>query len=215
MGRKTYHISRQPFVADLHTLVRNTGRRIDWDKLGNEARPDTASYKVKLAAAADVAATALTVDPLPVAIPAGTLLQFGADEFAHVTEAAAAGAESLTVQALAAAIENDDEATYTAVGKQGRRVAAGTLMAELSSGLLIPRSAVTGSETTTCILETEAVEDDDEHIGADGYGCIVGGVIYKNLLPDAANGSFATWLGELKTASAGFVFETYADSRAS
>ncbi len=26
MGRKTYHISRQPFVADLHTLVRNTGR---------------------------------------------------------------------------------------------------------------------------------------------------------------------------------------------
>lgn len=215
MGRQTYYVSRLPFVVDPHTLVRTSGRRIDWSKLGESYRPDTVVATVKLAAGAAQADVALVTDPLPVAIPAGTLLHFGAGEFAKVTADAAAGAEALTVEAIPTALENDDEATYVVAGSLPKRVAAGSIMAQLSSGLLIPRAAVTGAETSTCILETDAVQDDDEKVGNSGYGCIVGGVLYADLLPDAAHASIATWKTELRAAGTGFVFEDYDDSRAS
>lgn len=90
------------------------------------------TYTVKVNQA-DVAEgdTAITVDALPVAIPSGTILDFGQHTtgdismLAKVTAAADAGATSLTVEELAHEIENDAEATYTVTVTT---VAAGTLV---------------------------------------------------------------------------------------
>lgn len=134
MARTYTYPSTLPFVVDVHTLVRNQGRQIDWETIH--------------AADADV----------------------------HV-------------------------------------IPAGTIVAELASGMVVPMAYVT-TETATAILESGA-SDTDEAIGATtGYGCIVGGVIYSNLLPDAAEAFFDAALADLQAASAGFVFETYADDRA-
>lgn len=78
--------------------------------------------------AAGAAADAVTVpvDALPGPIPAGTVLDFGDKKFARLTAAAAAGAVTLAVAALATALADDDTATYPGTGK--KRVPSGTLI---------------------------------------------------------------------------------------
>lgn len=77
-------------------------------------------FTVKMGAAAVEGATSITVDALPVAVPAGTVLNFGLHSvdtvamIAVVDTAAAAGATSIGVTELGHAIENDAEATYDA-----------------------------------------------------------------------------------------------------
>jgi hypothetical protein len=156
MGRTEYNVSTAAFVADPHSINRlPTGRQIDWDAIGDSYR-DTAEI-VKLSAAAAADDTTLAVDALPVAIPAGTNLYFGqAKEFARVTANAAAGATSLTVEALPSALEDNDEATIGGAGD--KTIPAGTVMAALSSGKMVPRAARPGSETAIGILESAAVE---------------------------------------------------------
>jgi hypothetical protein len=93
-------------------------------------------------------------------------------------------------------------------------VSAGSLMVEVAlTGLILPYGSAPGAETPSMILESNASVDDAENIGALGYGCIVGGVIYSNLLPDAEDVGFDDALAALQDAGTGFVFETYADSR--
>lgn len=210
MPRTTYGDAGFPgFVADHHSVDRNGGRQIDWTLVGDKYRKDAVLVKANGAAAATD--TAITVDALAGPIPIGTLLWFGSGEFAKLTAAAAAGATSLTVEALVNGIEDNDEAYY---GTLGKVIKAGTIMAQLASGKTIPRAAVTGAETATAILETAALER-DESVGV-GYGHIVGGVIYQNLLPDFGHASFATWKGELTAAGVGtgFSWLTYADNTA-
>lgn len=90
----------------------------------------------------------ITVDALPVAIPAGTILDFGLHStgdiamIAKVTTNAAKGATSLAVAALAHAIENDAEATYTITTST---VPAGTVVgqtfAERANGDFLEQAA--------------------------------------------------------------------------
>ena len=209
MSRTTYYDEALPFAANEHSLVRGAGRQIDWALVRSSFGGDAVLVKLSAAALAD--ATSISVDALSGAIPAGTLLHFGeSKEFARVTAAAAAGATSSTVEALPSALEDNDEAYYWP-GNEAKRIPAGTLMAKLSSGKVIPRSAVTGAETATSILESTAINDGMADVG---HGQIVGGVIFENLLPDFAHASFATWQGELEAAGVGtgWVWETYSDS---
>jgi hypothetical protein len=217
MGRTTYNVSTPAFVADHHSINRlPTGRQIDWDQVGDSYR-DTAEI-VKLAAAALADATSLTVDALPVAIQAGTNLYFGqSKEFARVTANAAAGATSLTVEALPSALEDDDEATLGGLGE--KTIPAGTVMAALSSGKMVPRAALPGSETAIGILEATAVEN-SKSAALSGYGVIIGGSLYENLLPEASGSPAvinSTYKTEMQTAGVGtgFAFFQYADNTAS
>jgi hypothetical protein len=91
---------------------------------------------------------------------------------------------------------------------------AGTIMAEKSSGKWIPRADVSGAEVSGGILETTAVENETD-AALSGYGCIIGGAIYKTLLPETAETDFLTWLGELNDTGVGtgFAWLTYADNR--
>ena len=207
MGRETYANTAPTFVADPSSVMQNTGRQIDWASVGDDFRSD--SFYVQLAAAALAAATSLTVDALEGPLKAGQLLYFGqAGELARLSADAATGATTLAVDAIPAALEDNDRALVR--GTVGKSIAAGTAMAELASGEAIPRASVTGAETASFILATAASETSKTD-ALTGYGGYVGGTIYQNLLPDFSNSAWATWRGELATAGH-FVWETYEDS---
>lgn len=301
MGRTTYYDNAMPgFIADPASIIRNTGRQIDWEQVSPTRQTGTAYTVQTNDADATTGDTALTVDALlvalpkgaildfgtlaadaytvtvggtptaeggtslgvvalPVAIPAGTVLDFGlhsvdsvamiatvaADAAAGATSltivatghqiqaaatadfpgaaqrmiaklsaAAAAGATALTVYPLNGPIPDNSTASY--IPNPGKKkIPAGTIMAELSSGKIIPRADVTASETSTCILLSGANEG-SEAAAETGFGCLVGGVLYKNILPDAAESGFATWIGELNGTSVGqYVWQTYADDSGS
>lgn len=213
-GWNKYNNSMPGWVADHNSITRDGGGQIDWSRVPASFRAGK-KYTITATAQANAAATSITVAALPIDLPVGTILQFGPDEFAQLTAPAAKGATSLAVAALAAQIENNDTATYL-VSESGKKVIpSGTIMAALASGKLIPRSAVTGSETATCLLASNAVED-GEHNALTGFGRILGGVVFENLLPDFGHASLGTWKGELQAAGVGtgFAFKTYADTRA-
>jgi hypothetical protein len=214
MSWTTYYDEVLAFVANEASLVRGPGRQIDWTNVPESF--GRSAFAVTTDAQANAAATTISVEALPGALPAGTMLYFGeAGEYARLTAAAAAGATSLTVEALPAQIESGDVAYYNPRNGGGKVVPAGTIMAELASGKVIPRSAVTGAETATHILESSAVEDDD--VEQAGYGVLVGGAIFSNLLPDSGDANFDTWIGELETAGVGIGWHwaTYADDTSS
>lgn len=204
-----YSLSRLTFIVDQTSVTRTTGVQIDWSLVPESFREG--AFMVKLSAAALATATSISVDALSAAVPKGTVLVFGVGKYAKTTAIANAAATSIAVEALPAALADNDEAWVSDVTNK-KVIPAGTILANLAAGKAIPRYAVTGAETATGILETTAVESDNQT----GYGEIVGGFIYSNLLPDYGRTGFATWQGELNAAgvSAGFGWRTYVDSRA-
>ena len=214
MGRTTYTNSTPAFVADPGSMTRNGGRQIDWRYVSDAYRSGAKTVQLNGAAAAN--ATSITVDALPIALQIGQLLYFGqSQEFARVTAYAAAGATSVSVEALPQALEDNDTATVG--GSGAKRILAGTVVAEMSGGLLVPRADRPGSETATGILATDAVEG-DRSAALSGYGVYVGGVVYENLLPDSAGSTLnSTYKTELQTAGVGtgFAFLTWADDSGS
>jgi len=110
----------------------------------------TTVHTITAAAEALATAESITVEPLTVALPAGTVLDFeGAGKFALLTAAAAVGAETLVVEALPETIADEDEATYsvtvtdaapvtvpsgTVVGRTFAEAAAGTALGPAAAG---------------------------------------------------------------------------------
>jgi len=98
-----------------------------------------------------------------------------------------------------------------------KAVAGGTIMAETANGLLSPRKAgvqdtVPADYPATCILLASA-EQSNNNDALSGYGVVLGGVVFSNLLQDTLEANFDSWLTELKDNGTGFVFETYDDDR--
>jgi hypothetical protein len=170
----------------------------------------------RVTTAAAAGATSLTVDAIETDIEDNDAATFnGGTIQARVTANAAAGATSLTVDELQFGIA--DNATATIGGTSAKRVPAGTVVAALSSGKVVPRAIRPGSETSIGLLETDAVQD-DRAASLTGYGIIIGGAVFENLLPDAVAGSISsTYKTELQTAGVGtgFAFYAYADDSGS
>lgn len=178
---------------------------------------------VKVATAAASGATNVGVVALGTTAVTGETAVFAGGAKAAVLSAnvaAAATASSIPVEALALPIAGGDVAVVNGTG--AKTLAAGKVIVELTSGKIAPRSDRPGSEEAAGILETNAIENDIS-AALSGYGVIVGGVIYENLLPDATAGATT---GVLPTAyktemmgstsspkSTGFVFEQYLDNR--
>jgi hypothetical protein len=214
--RTETNLAARAFICDPASIDRTEGRQVDFNLLG--AAFDDSAFIVKLAAAALADATSLTVDALEYDVPVGTNLHFGqSKEFARVTAHAVAGATSLAVEALPSALEDDDEAYVGRGGK--KRVAAGTVMVIVAAtGKMVPRSARPGAETAVGIIETDA-DEDSKSDSKSGYGLIVGGVVYENLLPDATGSPKVLptdYKTEMQTAGVGtgFAFRQYADDTA-
>lgn len=216
--RQTFYTTRPPFVVDPKSINRNSGRQVDWSVVPDSYR--MGAVKVAASAQADSGATTMGVTAITGAIPSGTNLYFGqAGEFARLAAAAVAGATALTVDALGTTIESGDVAHYPGTG--AKTLPAGKVVVELSGGKIAPRSDRPGSEVSMGILETVAIENEPSH-ALTGYGVIVGGVLYENLLPDAAAGTTGTLPDAYKQElvgntsnpkSTGFAFEQYQDNR--
>jgi hypothetical protein len=167
----------------------------------------------KLTAAAIAGATTLTVEALPEDIDnAATALFPGGTIQARLTAAAAKAGTTLTVDELQFIIADNAEAIFAVDGS--KVVKSGTIMAELSGGKIIPRKSVTAAETAIGLLVGDAEEGAPQD-ALSGYGLIIGGVIYGELLPDRNESGFATWIAEIQTAGPGIRLETYSDDRAS
>lgn len=168
-----------------------------------------------VSADAAAGATSLTVVKLPHAIADNATANFpgtSQQSLAKVATEAAAAATSIIVDALAGHIVDNATATVTFGGTGSKVIPAGTVMAQVTSGKIVPRSDRPGSETATCVLET-AADELGENMSLSGYGTLVAGVLYQNLMPDFANAAWATFQTELNAAGVGhFVWRTYADT---
>lgn len=164
-----------------------------------------------LTADAATGATSLSVEALDATIESGDTATFnGGTKQARLTAAADQGATSLTVDELQFAIPDNATATYG--GSGSKIVKAGKVVAALSSGKVIPRDQVTASETSLGIL-VDTASDGSPIDAATGYGLIIGGIVYEELLPDYSHASWSTWKSELE--ALGFKFRKFYDSRAS
>jgi hypothetical protein len=116
----------------------------------------------------------------------------------------------------------DDSFIDATTGK--KRLPAGTIVDEIAStGKIIEHGGTDNSVSppesgsTLGILISEANEDAPSE-ALSGYGVLIGGVVFDNLLPDATGGPPASIGSTLKTAlaTAGcrFYYEVYVDSRA-
>lgn len=210
-ARTTTDVSRPPFVVDHSSTIRDTGRQIDWDAL--DERYQYNSFAVVADGVSAQGATALTVEALERAIPAGTVLRFlGATEYARTTAAAAAGATSIDVEALVNAVEDGDIA-YTG-GSGGKFVPAGTVMDLLASGKIVPSAMASGGVTAYGVLVTNA-DEDSRTDALTGYGVFLGGLFYENLLPEASGSPAvidSNWKTELLARGSAWQFLQYADN---
>lgn len=115
--------------------------------------------------------------------------------------------------------ESVDPERVDATGK--KYVPDGAIMAKLASGKVIPRRDVAlaegnaaGTETAAGILIGQANEGDKSD-ALTGYGLLLGGVVYNNLLYDYGQANLATWKTELETNALTFVYLTHTNTAAS
>ena len=87
-------------------------------------------------------------------------------------------------------------------------IKAGTAMVQLANGKIVPRAIRPGTEEAIGLLISTA-DEKSQTDALTGYGIIVGGVIYENLLPEAV----ATYKTELNTNGYAWVWAVYQDSR--
>lgn len=124
--------------------------------------------------------------------------------------------ESVSLLGGGRQINWDNVSTTNADGK--KHLPAGTVIGTAlntgaNAGKVSPRVVTTNPAIG--ILLTSATQGNPAE-ALTGYGILVGGVLYENLLPDAS-GSPATLATAIKTelnnAGVGFMFEQYGDSR--
>jgi hypothetical protein len=211
MGRTTYYPSRPAFVVDPQSLVRNSGRQINWDKVPTSYKNSDGK---KVIAAGTVLGLTVAGQGVPRAATQTLTSVVVASNVATATLTAHGYAvgDKLTIAGANLAYANGtivvvsvptaNTFTYAAVGSDA--TATGT---------------ITAAYTAQCILETDAVEDQASD-SKSGYGCLVGGMLYENRLADATGTPKvlpSAYKSELQTAGVGtgFGFEQFSDSRAS
>lgn len=214
MGRTTYTPSRPAFIADHASVDRLNGRQINWSLVGEDRRRTPGQVVTVGAAGAAINATSIPVLALARALNAGTVLDFGGLKYARVTANAAAGAVAITVAAIPTALVSGDVATVAGTG--AKFLPAGTVCGSLldNTGKMSPRVVTTNP--AVAILETNATDDPLSPDASSGYGFIVGGVIFENLLPEASGSPkvlASAVKTELASAGMGWVFQQYADTR--
>jgi hypothetical protein len=214
MARTTYQPARPRFVVDEHSITRLSGRQINWALVGEDRRQTPGQIVTVGAAGAAIGATSIPVLALARALNAGTVLDFGLGKFATVTANAPAGAVAITVRAIPTAVVSGDVATVAGTG--AKFLPAGTVIGTLLDGTGKASPRIVTTNPAVGILETNATDDPKSADSSTGYGVIVGGVIFENLLPEATGTPkvLATAVKtELVAAGTGFAFQQYADSR--
>lgn len=136
-------------------------------------------------------AVAVPVAALDAAIPSGTILDFtGAGKFALLTDDAAEGATSLTVEALPEALAEGDTATYEVEDSASNVVVSGTLIGRT----YVERDAGTGFGPADVGADAANPNDDeiflllfdvsDVSTNPDAEAYRHGGLVAENYLPE-------------------------------
>lgn len=158
---RTQHtgLSRVDFLVDAGSASRNGGRQIAWDEVPNTYHI-TPGFSVNIGAAGALAtATAVPVDALPGALPAGaTLVSSDGLKTMTLTAAAAEGATALTVAALPEALVDADVFPYIGSGDKILKHGQPVQPAAGDAGKVIP--SVSGSGFAFGLLEGPALEND-------------------------------------------------------
>ena len=89
-------------------------------------------------------------------------------------------------------------------------IPAGSLCYDAADGL-IPADEL---KTHPMVMLATGATQDSESDAISGYGVLVGGVVYKNLLPDKDHAEFDTMLANLHADGTGWRFVDYEDTRA-
>lgn len=173
----------------------------------------TNAQLAELSAAAITGATTLTVLPLDGTIAnTQTATYNGGTQQARVTAEALAGATTVTVDELQFLIADDSTAYFAPRGLNNKKqIPALTAMVYQADGSAVPRSERTASETVAFLLASEAVQDSGS-VGYTGYGSIVAGEFYENLLPDFSTTYPSAYKTELAANGCYFRFVTYYDN---
>lgn len=113
---------------------------------------------------------------------------------------------------------------YIAEGLTKKVIPAGTVMAENAAGKIIPRKDVAAAfianpsdwpeATTSSGFLVSNADEGSKTAAASGYGMFIGGVFYRELMPDHEETNFDDWVAEVATAGYSVRLETYSDSRA-
>lgn len=135
------------FIADLKSLIQDTGQQIDWDLCGPTFR--RGAFQVTTAEVVDIGETAITVVALPAALKRGQEVDFGtvADVAVTVGASALAAATSVTVTALSGPIPSG-AVIDLGTTKFMRLTAAAAAGATTLTVAALP-TALAGSETGT------------------------------------------------------------------
>jgi hypothetical protein len=144
--RTRQNVGLPPFIVDQHGVVRDNGRQIDWDALGDMFVPNPQIVKINGAVAKG--AVAIVVDPLPVDLKPGDVLDFGEYDPVVVTASAAlAAATSIGVTALSGPIPSGTVLDF-GTNKFARLTADAAAGAVTITVAAIP-TALAGGETAT------------------------------------------------------------------
>lgn len=143
-SRNTHLLTPRPFIVDPATIVRSSGRQIDWASIPESFRQG-GKATIALTADAAGAATSLTVTVTSLitgtlVIPIGTVLDFGGGKFVRVATTWTTGS-TLTVDAIPTAMTTGDSATYFDPGDAGKKkITAGSVVS-----LVLPTNTVSAA----------------------------------------------------------------------
>lgn len=213
MGRTTTNTTRPAFVADPGSIDRNTGRQVDWTNVpssfknsdGNKVIPagtvmsgevnsDAVGGSGKMVPRSATTTVTVAVSS-NVATATATAHPFKVGDTVYITGANLAYVNG---EKTVATVPTANTFTFTATGADA--TATGT---------------ITAAWRVCGILETNATENSPTD-SLSGYGVIVGGVVYDNLLPDSTGtpkvlpAEYKTELAEVGT---GISYVQYQDTR--
>lgn len=115
-------------------------------------------------------------------------------------------------------------ASRVPAGETKKVLPAGTIVAQNAAGKIVARADVAaasvsngtawaGTETAMGFLISDA-EEGSKAASLSGQGVFLGGVFYRELLPDHGNAAFDDWITEITDKGSQVRLETYSDSRA-
>jgi hypothetical protein len=205
MALTSYSLTRARAIVDESSLERLPGAQIDWASItadADGAKRVKAGTVVSRMASGKVQprSFALTLTSVVVSSNVATATKvahgYSVGEQVYISGGSLSYANGLITVAT---VPTADTFTYVATGANA--TATGTII---------------GSRAATEILETDAT-DLNLAESYSGYGSLVGGVLYVNLLPDATGTPKvlpAQYVTELKNANCTFKFVQYANTQA-
>ncbi|MDZ7658073.1 hypothetical protein [Fodinibius sp.] len=206
MSRTTSNVGKPGFILGVNYDA-NDGRQVDFSRVptsfenadGNKELPggtvvsELGSGKVVPRSSTKAAITNLTEDGT------GTATATAADhgyEVGDEIKITGAGVDAYNGTWTIATVPDADTFTFDGVSGSPADDGSGATAVIVAMGIL---------------LATALQGDTQDAIS--GYGLVIGGVVFKNLLEEDGNSDFDTWLSELKENGTGFVFESYSDDR--